>query len=114
LLNLGNKLDSFTHPGEGISRIESEKQVVEKMILIYCRSHHGGPGLCDDCRSLLHYSHERLDSCPFKERKDFCSKCIVHCYTPAERERIRKVMGYSGPRILRYYPVVALKHMLGK
>lgn len=114
MLNFGNRLDPLVHSGEGMSRIENEKLVVEKMILIYCRSHHGGPELCADCRSLLHYSHERLDSCPFRERKDFCSRCIVHCYAPEERERIRTVMGYAGPRMLRYYPVVALKHMLGR
>ena len=34
----------------------------------------------------------RLDRCPFRDEKPTCSNCLVHCYKPDMRERIREVM----------------------
>ncbi len=93
------------------NRIEHEKIVVEQMIRIYCRRKEGNRELCDSCKSLLEYTHKRLDLCPFKENKGLCRKCTIHCYNPAMREHIRKVMKYSGPRMLIYSPREAIKHM---
>ncbi len=42
----------------------------------------------------------------------FCSKCPIHCYKPKMREHIREVMRYSGPRMIFYHPIIAIKHML--
>lgn len=94
------------------SRIESEKKIVGKMILIYCKGQKHGGALCGECRELMEYAHKRLDSCKFGENKVFCSKCAVHCYQPGMRERIKTVMKYSGPRMLLYHPVMAVKHFL--
>lgn len=91
-----------------------EKRVVAEMIALYCRANHTGcrGALCPDCAALTAYAHARSDSCPFMENKTFCSNCRVHCYSSDMRERIRRVMRYSGPRMLRTHPILAVRHLL--
>ena len=45
------------------------------------------------------------------ENKTFCSNCKVHCYSPEMREEIKKVMRFSGPRMIAYHPVMAIRHV---
>ena len=83
------------------------------MIRVYCKGQHGTKqGLCEDCAALERYAHLRSDRCPFMENKTFCSNCKVHCYKPEMRDRIRAVMRYSGPRMIFYHPVMALRHVI--
>ena len=93
---------------------QREKRVVAEMIALYCRDNHTGRrgALCPDCAALTAYAHARSDSCPFMENKTFCSNCRVHCYSGDMRERIRRVMCYSGPRMLRTHPILAVRHLL--
>ena len=39
-------------------------------------------------------------------------KCPVHCYRPEMKERIRMVMRWSGPRMIIYHPIAAIKHLM--
>lgn len=94
------------------SRIAQEKKTVELMIRLYCRKKEKNTVLCSDCEELLRYAHTRLDRCPFGEQKDACKKCTVHCYKPVMRERMRQVMRFSGPRMLFYAPLEAIRHLL--
>ena len=92
---------------------EQEKKVVSEMIALYChKNHHTKDGLCQECAALEQYAHTRSDHCPFMENKTFCSNCKVHCYAPDKREQIRKVMRFSGPRMLFVHPVMAIRHMV--
>ena len=95
-------------------RLARERRTIEAMIRLYCRDHHAPPegGLCPECRELLEYAEQRLARCPFQEGKTTCAKCPVHCYRPAMRERVRAVMRYAGPRMIRRHPVLALLHLL--
>ena len=86
--------------------------MVEQMIRLYCRRAEGNDALCPACRELLAYAHARLSHCPFGEKKGTCRKCKIHCYKPSMRERMRRVMRYSGPRMLFHHPLAALKHLL--
>ena len=80
---------------------EREKRMVSQMILLYCRKNHNTPGgLCPQCRKLDDYARARSEHCPFMETKTFCSNCRVHCYRSEMREEIRKVMRFSGPRMI--------------
>ncbi len=82
------------------------------MIHIYCRSRHKHKEiLCADCLELENYAHERLERCPFGEDKPSCKKCTVHCYKPAYKETVKEVMRFSGPRMLFYRPVAAIRHL---
>lgn len=94
-----------------MSRIEEEKQTVERMIRLYCRKKEGNAGLCASCAELLDYARARLSRCPFGEQKKSCRQCPVHCYKPAMRERMKQVMRYAGPRMLWHYPWSALLHL---
>lgn len=94
-------------------RREKEQKVVEEMILLYCRKNHGHKGeVCESCAELLEYAKKRSENCPFMETKTFCSNCKVHCYKPQMREEIRKVMRFSGPRMLFYRPGMAIWHIV--
>ena len=79
-----------------------------------CQAGHGGPGLCGECRELLEYSLARLDHCKFGNAKTKCHKCPVHCYRPDMREKIRTVMRFSGPRMLLYHPLEALRYLFSR
>lgn len=92
-----------------------EKQVVSRMIHIYChgKKHgHEKETLCSQCQELLDYAMFRTDKCPHMESKTFCSNCQTHCYKPDMREKIRSVMRYSGPRIIFYHPFLAIDHLI--
>lgn len=95
--------------------MEKEKAIVRLMIGIYCRGLHPGHGaeeFCAECGELLEYAHQRLDKCPFGDKKPKCSSCTVHCYQPGMRHRIRNVMRYTGPRMAYLHPVMTLMHQL--
>ena len=112
---------------------EREAQMVSQMIALWCRGHHGrGRGservsggsdeptrvklglrtvaLCPECAELQAYAVARIKRCPHMGTKTFCSACPSHCYRPAMRERIREVMRWSGPRMIRYRPITAIRH----
>lgn len=92
---------------------EREKEVVSLMIKLYCnKKHHTKAELCEECRILDEYARLRSDKCPFMETKTFCSNCKVHCYKPDMRERIREVMSFSGPRMMLYHPIMAIRHVV--
>ncbi|MGA3290750.1 MAG: nitrous oxide-stimulated promoter family protein [Candidatus Bathyarchaeia archaeon] len=42
--------------------------------------------------------------------KSTCGKCLIHCYRPDMKEKVKKVMRYSGPRMLLSHPNLALRH----
>ena len=92
---------------------QREKLLVSQMIALYCRKkHHSRNGLCPECEKLDAYAKLRSDKCPFMETKTFCSNCKVHCYRPKMREKIREVMRFSGPRMIFYHPVSAIRHVM--
>jgi hypothetical protein len=94
-------------------RITRERRTVRCMVELYCRDHHAhAGGLCDQCNGLFSYAMARLDHCVFKDDKPTCKKCPVHCYKRDMREEMRAVMIYSGPRMLLYHPVLAVRHLL--
>ena len=96
------------------TRIEREKHTVSLMIRLYCRKKEGNKELCNDCKALEEYAHQRLSACKYGEQKTSCKKCPTHCYRKDMRERIREVMRFSGPRMLLYHPIEAVRHMFEK
>lgn len=100
------------HMNKKTSRIDEEKEVVKWMIDIYCKRKEKNDELCPDCKALLDYSWKRLEHCPFGDKKDTCKRCPIHCYKPQMREKMREVMRFSGPRMLLYHPIAAIRHLL--
>ncbi len=94
-----------------MTRIEREKKTVRKMIDIYCRRHLHQSTMSEEYQQLSDYACERLDHCQFGEAKGTCKRCTVHCYAQHEREQIRQVMRWTGPRMILYAPKDAIVHM---
>ena len=76
---------------------EKEKKLIPIMITMYCKGNHkierkkqciGHSDTCTECKELIEYALFRLEKCPFKENKKFCSFCKVHCYKPEMRKKI--------------------------
>ncbi len=90
---------------------EQEMRTVYEMIHLYCRKKHHSKTLCRACDALYTYAKERIEKCPRMESKTFCSQCEIHCYKPEMRQEIRKVMRFSGPRMLYVHPIMAIRHL---
>jgi hypothetical protein len=93
-------------------RLERERRTIAAMIAIYCRDHHHSRGLCPACAALEAYASERLDKCVYGPAKPTCFNCPIHCYRREQREAVREVMRYAGPRMLRGHPFLAVMHVL--
>ena len=96
------------------TRIEREKDVVDKMIRLYCCKKLGMRELSDEYNALMGYSHRRLDGCKFGDKKPACKRCPIHCYKPEMRDKIRAIMRWAGPRMIIYDPIAAIRHILNK
>lgn len=92
-------------------KIRKEKEIVSKMIRIYCKKKHHQKVLCAECQDLNDYAIHRLSLCPFGEEKTACAKCPIHCYKQDYRQRIKEIMRYSGPWMLLYHPIESIRHI---
>ncbi|WP_200858985.1 nitrous oxide-stimulated promoter family protein [Syntrophotalea carbinolica] len=93
-------------------RLAREQRTLAYMLRIYCRSHHGTEQqLCPACREVLEYASGRLQQCPFGANKPSCSACPNNCHAPSQRDSLRMVMRFAGPRMLWHHPVLALRHL---
>lgn len=97
-------------------RLEREHQTLTCMTHIYCKDHHDlyDGALCKDCSTLMLYSEQRLAKCPYGQEKPTCAKCPIHCYKKEQREYVREVMRYAGPRMPLRHPIQALTHIFDK
>ena len=114
-------------------RLAREEKTIAAMIDLYCRDHHAGEPsaagaaagppavagppagddeLCAECAEILAYARLRLEKCRYGADKPTCANCETHCYRPAMRERVRVVMRYSGPRMLKRHPLLAVAHLV--
>jgi hypothetical protein len=81
---------------------DRELATLQRFVKVYCRAHHGsnGSGLCKECHDLLEYAEKRREKCPY-DPKPKCKNCITHCFRPEYREKIRKVMRFSGKHFVK-------------
>jgi len=95
-----------------MKRTEREVKTVGIMIGMYCRHHHGTEKICDGCRELYGYARQRSLKCPFGDDKPVCAKCHIHCYQPEMKAKIKEVMKFSGPKMVRSHPLLAVRHLI--
>jgi hypothetical protein len=88
-----------------------EIRTIGAMIRIYCRHHHG-KDLCEECDKLLSYCLARIEKCIFGIDKPACNNCMIHCYAPKMREKVKKVMRFSGPKMIWKHPYLAIVHLI--
>ncbi len=101
-----------------------EKRVISQMVALNCAGNHDaasrterahcGEPVCPACKAVDDYAVLRTARCRQMHAKTSCEKCPYHCYRPQEREQIRQVMRYAGPRMLTKHPVAAIRHLLGR
>ncbi|WP_368670548.1 nitrous oxide-stimulated promoter family protein [Prevotella sp. E2-28] len=95
---------------KGMNRIEREKQTVQRMIELYCRHHLKVETMPEEYQHLAEFACRRLDHCKYGENKTACKNCPTHCYASKEREQIREIMRWAGPRMILYSPKDAIVH----
>ena len=94
-------------------RLARELKTIKVMLRISCCDRHGtAVGLCEDCAALSDYAARRLAGCPYGAEKPTCANCQIHCYGPREREQVREMMRYAGPRMMLRHPYLALMHVI--
>jgi hypothetical protein len=97
-------------------RLKTEHKTLTAMARIYCGDHHVPleNGLCPECGKLMGYAEVRLAKCPYGQAKPTCTNCPIHCYKPRQREEVRQVMRYAGPRMALRHPWLSFLHLLDK
>ncbi|MGC9401647.1 nitrous oxide-stimulated promoter family protein [Vibrio genomosp. F10] len=103
---------TFEHSNLLNDSLLTEFKTVHSMLLIYCRHHHGAASLCQACQELADYAETKLDRCPYGQEKPTCNRCPIHCYKPKQKEQMRLVMRYSGPKMLIPHPILAIRHLI--
>jgi hypothetical protein len=108
-------------------KFKSEVDILKRFFSIYCNNRHKQKQtttkqtldysgyeyeielcLCDECKHLVNYSFEKLQSCAYEE-KPRCRNCDDPCYEKKEWRDLAKIMRYSGVRL----GFVKIKSMLG-
>lgn len=56
--------------------------------------------LCQECAEFLKYAAARRLNCPIEAEKPSCKHCRIHCYAPKQREMVRKIMAWSGRKMI--------------
>lgn len=88
---------------------QNEIDLIYEMISIYCKKKYK-EDMCEECMKLYEYAKQRIEKCPMMETKTFCSQCKIHCYQKEQREKIKKVMRFSGPRLIFHHPILVIRH----
>ncbi len=119
-----------------LERLDSKKakdlRVMSNFVSIFCKEHHSAEdrdlfliedarlrqalgdkdlALCRDCRRLFNHGMVKLLLCPY-DPKPMCKKCKTHCYAPGYREKMRKVMRFSGQYLIRHGRLDLIIHYL--
>ncbi len=96
--------------------INRERKTIKVMVEMYCNAHHNTAKneLCDECQEILNYAYKRIELCPIREEKPTCDTCIIHCYAQDKRKQIIEIMRYSGPRMIKTHPIMAIRHLIDR
>ncbi|NIS63185.1 MAG: nitrous oxide-stimulated promoter family protein [Proteobacteria bacterium] len=106
-------------------------QILVRFVHIFCRENHkrnprkpfspSGEGvahlinegvqLCESCSELLTYGIRKRFRCPHNP-KPMCKKCHTQCYNRNYREKVREVMRFSGPYVIKRGRLDLLYHYL--
>jgi hypothetical protein len=94
------------------NKANRELKTIELMINMYCRDNHNQENApCAKCQEIYIYSCEKIRNCKLGSKKTTCAKCSIHCFKPGSRDAIRRIMRYSGPKMIFKHPVLAVCHL---
>ncbi len=94
-----NKMDIKRH---------HDKIIVQEMIEIAAKNPKNLVWL--NKKELMDYAFQRIDMCVEIEHKTFCSACKKPCYSKNMKMMMKKVMRYSGWRMMFVHPLLVVKH----
>ena len=103
----------------------SDIRTLIRFVFIFCRENHDGDKtpleadsdeiamrgilLCPDCIRLTRYALAMRLRCPY-DPKPMCKKCPTHCYKGDYREKIRRIMKFSGLYLVKHGRLDMLFH----
>ncbi|WEG72495.1 nitrous oxide-stimulated promoter family protein [Vagococcus intermedius] len=90
--------------------ISEEIQLIEVMIKTYYHKTENSAPISE--KRMLSYAKKRLEYCRFGESKTTCQRCPIHCYQENYREQMKKIMRFSGPKMILKHPILTVKHGL--
>ncbi len=93
-------------------RIEREKKTIQKMLNLYEQNNPAADKTPEHYQSLFSYASKRLDRCAFGNEKPACKHCPIHCYQPARREEMKRIMRWAGHRMLFRHPILTMLHLI--
>lgn len=65
--------------------------------------------LCPECTRLVKYALSMRLRCPYNP-KPMCKKCPTHCYRADYRDKIRRIMKFSGIYLVKHGRLDMLYH----
>ncbi len=95
-------------------KIEQDKHTIIFMVEFYSRHKLHQNELSNELKELIDYACARLERCKYGIEKPACKNCPTHCYKPDMRQKIREVMRWSGPRMIFFAPLAAIRHLMNK
>lgn len=88
-------------------------RVLRKFTEVWCHGQHHSPRrpcslpggmqpvqLCPECAAFLEYAVGKRMKCPLEAEKPSCKHCRIHCYAPQQRALVKRIMAWSGRRLL--------------
>lgn len=104
-----------------MERKDKDIKILLDFITVYCRENHKEVeqhyvpelqvDLCSDCEELAVYGVKRRRLCP-KNPKPSCKNCDTPCYGPAYKDKIKKIMKFSGTYFIKRGRIDYLYHYL--
>ena len=102
-----------------VTRSQGDARVLRAFVELWCEDHHGErrrapweprgplgnllpgepPRLCEECRDVLGHALGRRLLCPH-DPKPACKHCRTPCYRVDHRDTMRRIMRYSGLRLI--------------
>lgn len=93
---------------------KSDIKLIGKFVEVYCQGEHalvernffqlpetlGQRSLCQECTDFMQYAITRRMKCPQEKQKPSCKRCRIHCYNKANLEKVKKIMAYSGKKLI--------------
>ncbi len=115
-------LTNFKIFGNMNKRILRKIKTLRLMIQMYCKKHHHlhhhlhhyRTKLCPECEETIKYALDKSQKCPYKEKASVCETCKIHCYHNEKQEKIKKIMRFSGPKMIFHHPILTIWHLLDK
>lgn len=88
-------------------------RIIARFTEVWCKGHHHAGRrshllpegldpveLCEECGRFVAYAVARRLHCPLEAEKPSCKHCRIHCYAPAQREQVRRIMAWSGRKMI--------------